>query len=73
MITIQIETEKFSLLLMTWFANINTNKKFQATITNLFIRCRKLNTSLVFIMQFYFFCSKRSQIKVYILLNKEDP
>ena len=31
-----------------------TNKKFQAIIKKLFIRCRKLNISLVFITQSYF-------------------
>ena len=35
-------------------ANIMTNKKFQAIIKELFIRCRKLNISLVFIIQSYF-------------------
>ena len=35
-------------------ADIMTNKKFQATIKELFIRCRKLNISLVFITQSYF-------------------
>ena len=35
-------------------ADIMTNKKFQAIIKELFIRCRKLNTSLVFITQSYF-------------------
>ena len=30
-------------------ADIMTNKKFQTIIKELFIRCRKLNTSLVFI------------------------
>ena len=39
-------------------ADIMTNKKFQAIIKKLFIRCRKLNTSLVFITVL-FFCSKR--------------
>ena len=32
-------------------ADIMTNKKFQAIIKELFIRCRKLNISLVFITQ----------------------
>ena len=32
-------------------ADIMTNKKFQAIIKELFIRCRKLNISLVFIIQ----------------------
>ena len=31
-----------------------TNKKFQAIIKELFIRCTKLNISLVFITQSYF-------------------
>ena len=35
-------------------ADIMTYKKFQAIIKELFIRCRKLNISLVFITQFYF-------------------
>ena len=35
-------------------AEIMTNKKFQAIIKELFIRCRKLNSSLVFITQSYF-------------------
>ena len=35
-------------------ADIMTNKKFQAILKELFIRCRKLNISLVFITQSYF-------------------
>ena len=35
-------------------ADITTNKKFQAIIKELFIRCRKLNISLAFITQSYF-------------------
>ena len=35
-------------------ADIMTNKKFQITIKELFIRCRKLNILLAFITQFYF-------------------
>ena len=35
-----------------------TNKKFQAIIKELFIRCRKLDISLVFITQSYFFVPK---------------
>ena len=35
-------------------ADIKDNKKFQAIIEELFIRCRKLNISLVFITQSYF-------------------
>ena len=39
-------------------AGIMTNKKFQAIIKELFIRCRKLNMSLVFITQSYFLFQK---------------
>ena len=44
-------------------ADIMTNKKFQAIIKELFIRCRKLNISLVFITQSYFSVPK------YVRLN----
>ena len=44
-------------------ADINTNKKFQDIIKDLFIRRRKLNISLVFITQFYFLVPK------YVRLN----
>ena len=49
--TIQVGKEKFYLCLMS---NIMSNKTFQAIIKELFIRCRKLNISLVFITQSYF-------------------
>ena len=39
-------------------ADIMTNKKFQAIIKELFIRCRKLNISLVFITQSHFSVTK---------------
>ena len=39
-------------------ADIETNKKFQAIIKKIFIRCRKVNMSLVFITHFYFFVPK---------------
>ena len=43
--------------------DIISNKKFQAINKELFIRCRKLNISLVFITHSYFFCYKRCEIK----------
>ena len=43
-------------------ADIMTNKKFQATIKELFIRCRKLNISLVFITQSYFSVPKEARL-----------
>ena len=39
-------------------ADIMTNKKFQAIIKELIIRCRRLNISLVFIIQSYYSVSK---------------
>ena len=39
-------------------ADIMTNKKFKTIIKELFIRCRKVNTSLVFITQSYFWVPK---------------
>ena len=43
-------------------ADIMTNKKFQAIIKELFIRCRKLNISLVFITQSYFSVPKNVRL-----------
>ena len=43
-------------------ADIMTNKKYQATIKELFIRCRKLNISLIFITQSYFSVSKEVRL-----------
>ena len=39
-----------------------TNKKSQVIIKELFIRCGKLNVSLVFITQSLFFCYKRDTL-----------
>ena len=43
-------------------ADIMTNKKFQAIIKELFIRCRKLNISLIFITQSYFSVPKEVRL-----------
>ena len=45
---------KILIVFDSMIADIMTNKKFQAIIKELFIRCRKLNISLVFITQSYF-------------------
>ena len=42
------------LIVFDMIADIMANKKFQAIIKELFIRCRKLNISLAFITQSYF-------------------
>ena len=68
MITAQAEEEKSWLYLI---ADIMTNKTFQAIIKELFIRCRKLNISLVFITQSYFSVLK-DVIKFYTLFDYEN-
>ena len=55
-------------------ADIMTNKKFQVTIKELFIRCRKLNISLVFITQSYFSVPKDVRLNsTHYLIMKINP
>ena len=54
MITIQLKKRKKLIVFDDIIADTMGNKKFQAIIKELFIRCRKLNISLVFITQSYF-------------------
>ena len=49
-----IKKRKKLIVFDDMIADIMTNKRFQAIIKELFIRCRKLNISLVFITQSYF-------------------
>ena len=53
MIIIGAEEERSWLFLMIWFQTLS-NKKLLVIIKGLFIRCKKLNISLVFITQSYF-------------------
>ena len=54
-------------------ADIMTNKKFQSIIKELFIRCRKINISFVFITQSYFSVPEKGRrIKFNALFNYED-
>ena len=46
--------KKVLIIFEDMIADVMTNKKLQAIIKELFIRCRKLNISLVFITQSYF-------------------
>ena len=52
-------------------ADIMSNKKFQTIIKELFIRCRKLNISLVFITQSYFSVPKdvRLNLTHYLIMK----
>ena len=55
-------------------ADIMTSKKFQAIIKELFIRCRKLNISLVFITQSYFSVPKDVRLNsTHHLIMKINP
>ena len=56
-ITIQKE-RKILIVFDDMIAGIMTNKKFQTKIKDIFIRCRKLSISLIFITQSYFSVSK---------------
>ena len=54
-------------------ADITTNRRFQAIIKELFIRCRKLNISLVFITQSYFSVPKDVRLNsTHYLIMKID-
>ena len=48
----QTRKRKIIIVFDGMIADIMSNKNFQAAITELFIRCRKLNISLVFIFVF---------------------
>ena len=55
-------------------ADIMTNKRFQTIIKELFIRCRKLNISLVFITQSYFSVPKDARLNTthYFIMSIND-
>ena len=61
MIIIRAEKEKYYVFLMTWL-QILWQTKFQSIIKELFIRCRKLNISVVFITQSYFSVPKEVRL-----------
>ena len=53
---------KILIVFDNMIADIMTNKKFEAIIKELFIRCRKLNISFVFITQSYFSVPKEVRL-----------
>ena len=65
-----IQTKKKLIAFDVMIADIMTNKKFQAIIKELFIRCRKLNISLVFITQSYFSVPKDVRLNSIHLIMK---
>ena len=54
--------KKVLIIFDDMIADIMTNKRFQAIIKELFIRCRKLNNSLGFITQSYFSVPKNARL-----------
>ena len=67
MVTTQIE-KKNLLVFNDMIGDIMTNKKFQAIIKELFIRCRKSNISLVFITGSYFSVPKEVRLNCTLYL-----
>ena len=64
------QQEKKGLVLFDdMIADIMTNNKFQVIIKELFIRCRKLNISLVFITQSYFSVPKEVRLNSTLYLK----
>ena len=61
-ITAQKEIKKVLVVFDDLVADIKTNTRFQVIIKELFIRCRKLNISLVFITQPYFSVPKEFRL-----------
>ena len=53
---------KVLLIFDDMIADIMSSKNFKAIIKKLFIRCRKLNISIVFIMQSYFRTRKDARL-----------
>ena len=60
---ITTQTEKYILIVFDDITtDIMSNEIFQAVVKKLFIRCRKLNISLVFISQSYFSVPKEVRL-----------
>ena len=77
MIKMHLLNAQISIIFDDMIADIMTNKKSQAIIKELFIRCRKLNISLAFITQSYFAVPKgvRLNSRHYLVLkinNKKE-
>ena len=71
MITIQSEKETKIIAFDDMIADFMKNKKFQAIIKELFIRCKKLNILLVFITQSYFSVPKDFRLNLAHYLIKK--
>ena len=65
MITIRKRKRIIIIVFDAMIADIMTNKQFQSIVKELFIRCRKLNISAVFITQSYFRTPKDARLNSY--------
>ena len=70
----QKKKRKILIVFDDMIADIMANKKFQAMIKELFIRCRKLNISLVFITQSYLKIPKDARLSSthYLIIKIHD-
>ena len=68
--TTQTGKEEILIVFDDMIADIMTNKKFQAIIKELFIRCGKLNVLLLFITQSYFPVPKDVRLNATHLIMK---
>ena len=63
--------KKVLIIFYDMIADITRNEKFKAIVKELFIRCRKLNISIVFITQSYFRTPKDARLNsAYFILMK---
>ena len=60
--TIQIKKRKILIVFHEMIADMFSNKKLNPVVSELFIRSRKLNISIIFITQFYFPVPKISRL-----------
>ena len=65
-----IQIKKILIVFDDIIADMTSNKKLDSIVTGLFIRGRKLNISLVFIMQSYFKVPKDARLNTTFLLQK---
>ena len=65
-------TRKILIVFDNMIADIMTNKKFQPIIKESFIKCRKLNISLIFITQSYFSVPKGVRLNSTKLFNYKN-
>ena len=74
MIITQTGKRKILIVFDDMIADVKDNKKLQAIIEELFIRCRKLNISLAFITQSYFSVAKdvRLNLKHYLVMKRNN-